>query len=158
MNTHGTDYIDSQGADTRSRVLFLCTHNSSRSQMAEGLLNARFPERYVAFSAGTEARGVHPMAIRVLSEIDIDITQHRSKHLVAFIDQPFDWVITVCSDAEKTCPFFPGGASRLHKGFDDPSAVSGDEETMLAAFRQVRDEIACWIADFFDCGSGQAKA
>lgn len=149
MNTRETDYIDLKRADTGSRVLFLCTHNSSRSQMAEGLLNARFPERYVAFSAGTEARGVHPMAIRALAEIDIDITHHRSKHLEAFIEQPFDWVITVCSDAEKTCPFFPGGVTRLHKGFDDPSAVSGDDEAILAAFRRVRDEIDRWILDFF---------
>ena len=117
--------------------------------MAEGLLNARFPERFVAFSAGTEARGVHPMAIRALAELGIDIADHRSKHLEEFIEQPFDWVITVCSDAERTCPFFPGGKNRLHKGFDDPSAVAGNEEVMLRAFRRVRDEIDRWITVFF---------
>lgn len=149
MNSNGSDYIDRSGLDRRVRVLFLCTHNSSRSQMAEGLLNARLPDRYVAFSAGSEARGVHPMAIRALAELGIDITHHRSKHLEAFLELPFDWVITVCSEADKTCPFFPGGKQRLHKGFDDPSAVSGDGESMLAAFRRVRDEMDRWITAFF---------
>jgi arsenate reductase (thioredoxin) len=128
------------------RVLFLCTHNSSRSQMAEGLLRARGGERYAVFSAGTHPRNVHPMAIQVMREIGIDISAaagHRAKSLDEFAGQPpMDLVVTVCDDAAEECPYFPGARRQEHWGFPDPSAVKGSEEERLAAFRSVRDAIA----------------
>jgi arsenate reductase (thioredoxin) len=128
------------------RVLFLCTHNSSRSQMAEGLLRARGGERYAVFSAGTHPRNVHPMAIQVMREIGIDISEaagHRAKSLDEFAGQPpMDLVVTVCDDAAEECPYFPGARRQEHWGFPDPSVVSGTEEERLAAFRSVRDAIA----------------
>jgi arsenate reductase len=134
------------------RVLFLCTHNSSRSQMAEGLLRARGGARYAVFSAGTHPRGVHPLAIQVMREIGIDISAtagHRAKSLDEFIEQPpMDLVVTVCDDAAEECPFFPGARRQEHWGFPDPSAVTGSEEERLAAFRSVRDAIASRIATF----------
>src|SRR5215467_13386118 len=134
------------------RVLFLCTHNSSRSQMAEGLLRARGGDRYAVFSAGTHPRGVHPLAIQVMREVGIDISEgagHRAKSLDEFVGQPpIDLVVTVCDDAAEECPFFPGARRQEHWGFPDPSAVSGSEEEQLAAFRSVRDAIARRIEAF----------
>jgi arsenate reductase len=134
------------------RVLFLCTHNSSRSQMAEGLLRARGNDRYAVFSAGTHPRAVHPMAIQVMREIDIDISEavgYRAKTLDEFSGQPpMDLVVTVCDDAAEECPYFPGARRHEHWGFPDPSAVTGSEEERLAAFRSVRDAIARRIETF----------
>jgi arsenate reductase (thioredoxin) len=134
------------------RVLFLCTHNSSRSQMAEGLLRARGGARYAIFSAGTHPRGVHPLAIQVMREIGIDISAtagHRAKSLDEFIEQPpMDLVVTVCDDAAEECPYFPRARRQEHWGFPDPSAVTGSEEERLAAFRSVRDAIASRIETF----------
>ena len=123
------------------RVLFLCTHNSARSQMAEGLLRAWGGERYEAHSAGVEATEVRPLAIRAMAELGIDITGHSSKRLDEYIGTPFDYAITVCDDAREACPYFPGARIQLHWSFDDPSAASGSEEERLAVFRRVRDEI-----------------
>jgi arsenate reductase (thioredoxin) len=135
---------------TRQRVLFLCTHNSARSQMAEGLLRHLGGGSVEVASAGTEARGVHPMAVRVMAEIGIDLRGHASKTLDRFVGKPWDDVITVCDHANESCPIFPGATSRLHWSFDDPSAVTGSEEQRLAAFRRVRDEIRArietWLA------------
>ena len=134
------------------RVLFLCTHNSSRSQMAEGLLRARGGDRYAVFSAGTHPRGVHPLAIQVMREIGIDISEaagHRAKSLDEFKGQaPMDLVVTVCDDAAEECPYFPGARRQEHWGFPDPSAVIGSDEERLAAFRSVRDAIAQRIEAF----------
>jgi arsenate reductase (thioredoxin) len=134
------------------RVLFLCTHNSSRSQIAEGLLRARGGDRYAVFSAGTHPRGVHPMAIQVMREIGIDISEaagYRAKSLDEFKGQPpMDLVVTVCDDAAEECPFFPGARRQEHWGFPDPSVVTGSEEERLAAFRSVRDAIARRIEAF----------
>lgn len=123
------------------RVLFLCTHNSARSQMAEGLLRAWGGERFEACSAGVEATEVRPLAIRAMSEIGIDITGQSSKRLETYVGQPFDYAITVCDEAREACPFFPGAQRQLHWSFDDPSAASGTDEERLAVFRRVRDEI-----------------
>ena len=135
-----------------TRVLFLCTHNSSRSQMAEGLLRARGGDRYAVFSAGTHPRGVHPLAIQVMREIGIDISEptgHRAKSLDEFAGQPpMDLVVTVCDDAAEECPYFPGARRQEHWSFPDPSAVTGSEEERLAAFRSVRDAIAERIGGF----------
>jgi len=121
-----------------ARVLILCTANSARSQMAEGVLRRMAGGQVEAFSAGTQPSVVNPWAIRVMREIDIDISGQRSKSVDEFRGQPFDAVITVCDRAAETCPIFPGKAERLHWSFLDPAAVEGDE-ARLAAFRAVRD-------------------
>jgi arsenate reductase (thioredoxin) len=129
----------------RRRVLFLCVHNSARSQMAEGLLRAWGGDRFDSHSAGSEATEVRPLAIRVMAELGIDISRQRSKTTDDFAGQEFDEVITVCDESKEACPYFPGSASRRNWSFDDPSAASGTEEELLASFRRVRDEIAARI-------------
>lgn len=125
----------------KKRVLFLCTHNSARSQMAEGLLRAMAGDRFEVFSAGTEATRVHPLAIEAMREIGIDISRQRSKTLDELRGEPFDSVITVCDRANESCPIFPGGTERIHWSFDDPSAATGSDEERLRAFRKVRDKL-----------------
>ena len=127
------------------RVLFLCVHNSARSQMAEGLLRARGGDRFEAFSAGAEATEVRPLAIRAMAELGIDIAGHRSKTTDEYAGQEFDEVITVCDDAKEACPYFPGARRRRNWSFEDPSAATGSEEERLEVFRRVRDEIAARI-------------
>jgi arsenate reductase (thioredoxin) len=131
----------------RSRVLFLCTHNSARSQMAEGLLRQIAGDRFEVHSAGTEATLVRPLAIRAMAEIGVDISCQVSKTLDRYLREPFDHVITVCDDANEACPFFPGAVSRLHWSFEDPSRALGSEEERLAVFRSVRDRIRKRIED-----------
>ena len=131
------------------RVLFLCTHNSSRSQMAEGLLRARGGGKYEVLSAGTQPREVHPLAVKAVREIGLDISSHRAKSLEEFRDQPpMDLVITVCDEAAEACPYFPNARQQVHWGFPDPSRVTGSEEERLAAFRHIRDVIATRINRF----------
>ena len=132
----------------KKRVLFLCTHNSCRSQMAEGLVNHFLGDRFEAFSAGTEATRVNPLAARVMAELGIDLAAHRSKTLDEFAGQPFDYVITLCGDANEKCPLFFGGVQREHIGFDDPSRLKGKEENVLPEYRRVRDEIKERISQF----------
>ena len=131
------------GADVaqRSRVLFLCTHNSARSQMAEGLLRHLAGDRFEVYSAGTEATHVRPLAIRAMDEIGVDISGQESETLDRYLEEPFDYVITVCDDANEACPFFPGATTRLHWSLRDPSQARGSEEVRLAAFRSVRNEL-----------------
>jgi len=131
------------------RVLFLCTHNSSRSQMAEGLLRARGGSVYEVFSAGTQPRVVHPLAIKVMREIGIDISGHRAKSMEEFQSlPPMDLVVTVCDEAAEACPYFPNARRQVHWGFPDPSRVEGSEEERLAVFRHTRDLIATRINQF----------
>ena len=138
-----------QTEDHPMRVLFLCTHNSSRSQMAEGLLRSRGGNTYEVFSAGTQPRSVHPLAIQSMSEIGIDLSQHRAKGIEEFAAaSPMDLVITVCDEAAEACPFFPNARQQVHWGFSDPSQVTGSEEERLAAFRHVRDLIAAKMNQF----------
>jgi arsenate reductase len=125
----------------RQRVLFLCTHNSARSQMAEALLRHLGGGRFEAFSAGTEATQVRPLAIRAMLELGIDISAHESKTLDRYLDQPFDKVITVCDQAHEACPMFFGARERVHWSFPDPSKATGCEEEQLATYRDVRDAI-----------------
>jgi arsenate reductase (thioredoxin) len=134
--------------DDRRRVIFVCTHNSARSQMAEGMLRAWGGARYEAFSAGTEATRVRPEAIAVMREAGIDITGHTSKTLEPFIGEPFDWLITVCDQANEACPTLPGVQRRAHWSVEDPSAITADEETRLAAFRTARDDLAARVRAF----------
>ena len=123
------------------KVLLLCTHNSCRSQMAEGIVNHHLGDRFQAFSAGTEATRVNPLAIRVMTEIGIDISSHQSKTMDQFSGEHFDHVITLCGDANEKCPLFFGGVKRSHLGFDDPFRLTGSEEAVLPEYRRVRDEI-----------------
>ena len=125
----------------KQRVLFLCTHNSARSQMAEGLLRHLGGDRFEAFSAGTEATRVRPLAVRTMGELGIDISGQESKALNRYLDQAFDKVITVCDQANEACPIFSGARERLHWSFPDPSRATGAEEEQLAIYREVRDGI-----------------
>lgn len=130
--------------DEKTKVLFLCTHNSARSQMAEGLLRSlasQTGERFEVASAGTEATRVRPEAQEAMAELDIDISSQKSKTLKRYLDEPFDYVVTVCDDAGESCPAFPGPAKRLHWSLPDPSAAEGSEEKRLAVFRSVRDRL-----------------
>ena len=135
--------------DETKKILFICTHNSARSQIAEGLINSLYGEKYKAYSAGTEPSWVNPYAIKVMNEIGIDISKQNSKGLDKFINQDFDFVITVCDNANENCPFFPGGKERMHKSFKDPAAVTGNDMTKLTAFREARDEIMTWLNEQF---------
>jgi arsenate reductase (thioredoxin) len=135
----------------KTRVLFLCTHNSARSQMAEGFLRSIAGDRLVIASAGLEPAGVHPLAIRVMQEIGIDISGQTSKPVKPFLGEVWHYVITVCDHANEYCPIFPFPSRRLHWGFPDPSQASGTEEERLQVFRRVRDEIflkiRAWLAE-----------
>ena len=123
-------------------VLILCTGNSCRSHLAEGILRAAVGNHLRVASAGSKPAGhVHPLAIQVMKEIGIDLAQHHSKHLNEFLNQPVETVITVCGNADQACPVFPGQVNRHHWGFDDPAHATGTEEEKLAIFRRVRDEI-----------------
>jgi arsenate reductase (thioredoxin) len=125
----------------KRRVLFICTHNSARSQMAEGLLRHLGNDQFEAFSAGTEATFVRPMAIQVMTELGIDISHQQSKTLDRYLGEPFDDVITVCDTAAEACPAFPDAVRRRHWSFEDPSKATGSESEKLQVYRQVRDEI-----------------
>ncbi len=125
----------------KKRVLVLCTGNSARSQLAEGLLRHDGGERFEVESAGTIASFVRPQAIAAMKEIGIDISGHRSKCVDEFTGQDFDYVITVCDNAKENCPVFPGKTQRIHWSFDDPAEAEGTEDEKLAVFRRVRDQI-----------------
>ena len=137
----------------RINVLFLCTGNSARSQMAEALLRHLAGDRFEAFSAGLEPKGLHPLTVQVMREISLDVSDQRSKDVREYLGrQPFGYLITVCSHADAHCPAaFPGVGQRLHWDFDDPAAVAGSEQDRLAKFRQVRDAIAArlraWLTE-----------
>jgi arsenate reductase len=129
----------------KKRFLILCTGNSARSQMAEGLLRHDAGDRFEVESAGTRPSAVRPEAITAMAEIGIDISRQRSKHADEFTGQHFDYVLTVCDHAREVCPIFPDGTTTLHHSFDDPAAAAGSEEERLAVFRRVRDEIRRWL-------------
>jgi arsenate reductase len=134
----------------KTRVLFLCTHNSARSQMAEGFLRAMAGDQFEVASAGTEATRVHPLAITAMAEIGIDLSGHTSKTLDAFLALPWDYVITVCDAANERCPLFPGAGSRIHWSFDDPSQATGSDAQRLEVFRRVRDDIHARLREWLD--------
>jgi len=133
----------------KKRVLILCTGNSARSQMAEGLLRYDSGDRFDVESAGTKPGHVRPEAITVMKEIGIDISRHRSKSVDEFANENFDYVLTVCDNAKESCPIYPGHANRLHHSFVDPAAIEGSESERLAAFRRVRDEIRRYLQTRF---------
>ena len=132
----------------KTRILFLCTGNSCRSQMAEGLLRSLAGDRFDIESAGTEATHVRPLAMKAMAEIGIDLSGQRSKTLDQFVAQPWDFVITVCDTANEACPIFPAAAKRLHWSFPDPSRATGTEEAQLHVFRNVRDAIKMRLEDW----------
>lgn len=134
--------------ENRPRVLILCTGNSARSQMAEGLLRRLGGMRYEVFSAGTKPVGLNPLAIEAMLEVGIDISAQRSKSVAEFAGQEFATVITVCDNAAEECPVFPGAPQRVHWSVTDPAAVSGTKEEKLGAFRKVRDELERRIQSF----------
>ena len=132
----------------KKRVLILCTGNSARSQMAEGLLRHDAGGHFEVFSAGTKPSRVRPEAIATMVELGIDISEHRSKSVDEFAGQHFDYILTVCDNARESCPVFPDQSVRLHHSFDDPAAVQGTYEERLAAFRRVRDQLRAYLTDF----------
>jgi arsenate reductase (thioredoxin) len=133
---------------TKRRVLFVCVHNSARSQMAEGMLRAWAGDRFEVASGGTEASVVRPEAIAVMAELGIDISGHASKTVEQFMGQPWDWLIPVCEEACDACPYVPGAKAVLRWSFDDPAAATGSDEQRLGEFRRVRDELANQVHSF----------
>jgi arsenate reductase len=138
--------------NNKKRVLILCTGNSARSQMAEGLLRHDAGTQFEVESAGTKPGSVRTEAIEAMRELGIDISGQRSKSVEEFSRQHFDYVITVCDSARETCPVFFGGAKRLHHDFDDPAALNGSAQERLALFRRVRDELRAYLAEFTKAG------
>jgi len=130
---------------TKTRVIFVCTANAARSQMAEGLLRAKYGDRFEVFSAGTRQTKVSTSAIAVMQEIGIDISRHRSKTLDEFRGVSFDIAVTLCDNAHSVCPIIPGAKKTIHHGFSDPHRIPGSDETILDGYRRVRDDIAEWI-------------
>ena len=130
-------------------ILFICTHNSARSQIAEALVNRSMPEKYQAFSAGPEPTIINPYAVKSLAEIGIDISMNKAKHVNTYRGRTFDYVVTVCDHARETCPFFPGAKKYLHQGFEDPSRFAGTDEENSSRFRHLRDDIESWITSTF---------
>ncbi len=129
----------------KTRILFICTANAARSQMAEGLLRAKYGDRFEVFSAGTRKTKVSTRAIAVMQEIGIDISPHHSKTIAEFAGVSFDCAVTLCDNARAACPIVPGATRTIHKGFTDPHLVPGTEEEVLCGYRKVRDDIAAWI-------------
>ena len=129
------------------KILFICTHNSARSQMAEGIVNSLFNENFEAYSAGTEISFVRPEAIKVMQELGIDISNQYSKHIKEFYGIDFDLVVTVCDNAKQVCPVFPGSKRMIHNSFPDPSDMKGTEKEKLNCYRNIRDQIFNWIKE-----------
>lgn len=134
---------------SKKEVLFICNHNSARSQMAEGLLKSLNGEYYDVYSAGSNPSTVNPYAVKVLEEVNVDISSNRSKSLKEFEGFEFDYVVTVCGGEGEVCPFFQGGKNYLHKSFEDPTTVDGSDNEKTDAFRRIRDEIKEWIIEIF---------
>ena len=134
----------------KKRILFLCTGNSCRSQMAEGFLRHMAGDKFEVFSAGIKPTQVNPLAIKVMAEVGVDISKHRSKSAMEFIGQQFDYVVTVCDNAKQTCPIFPGKYEKIHWDLEDPAEAKGNEEERLIFFRRIRDEIKNMISNFKD--------
>jgi len=135
--------------DNKKKVLFLCTHNSARSQMAEGILKNLYGNKFEVYSAGTEPSRVNPFAIKAMEELRVDISSNKSKSVNCYKDTPIDYVVTVCDSAKEVCSTFPGAKQTIHKSFRDPSQFRGTDEEILSGFREVRDEIKEWVRDKF---------
>ena len=136
----------------KKKIIFLCTQNSARSQMAEGLMGTLFGEEYEVFSAGTDPYRVNPFAIKAMELDGIDISNYRSKSIDEYLGVKFDWVVTVCDNARENCPFIPYGQRYLHQNFTDPASIKGSDEEVLAEFEKVREEIKAWLVENFGRG------
>ena len=132
----------------KKKILFLCTGNSCRSQMAEGFLNNLGRERFIAFSAGSKPSSINPFAVRVMQEKGIDISNNKSEHLDKYLSDVFDYIITVCDNAKDSCPIFPGNHNKLHWDIEDPAEYAGTEEEILNFFRTIRDKIESNVREF----------
>ena len=133
----------------KKRILFICTHNSARSQMAEAFLKTLFPERFEAYSAGTQPGKLNPFVVKAMVEVGMDISGNHTKSVDEFKGDKFDLVVTVCDQAKETCPYFPGAKDYLHRNFEDPSTFTGSEEEIMEKVRQVRDNIKNWVLETF---------
>jgi len=133
----------------KKKVLFVCTHNAVRSQIAEAFLNHIYGDRYMAFSAGSDPSQIDPIVIMVMQEFGIDLRDYKSKGLDVFRYDRFDYVVTVCDQAQETCPYFPEGHERIHKSFTDPAKFQGSPDEVLKEYRRIRDEINKWIEKEF---------
>ena len=136
----------------KKKVLFICTQNSARSQMAEGLLRSMYGDRFEVFSAGTNPGRVNPFAIEAMKKAGVDISSHRSKSIDEFMEVEIDYAVTVCDNAKESCPYFPEAKVLLHHSFSDPAALTGGDEVILAEFERVRDEIRVWIEEAVSTG------
>ena len=134
----------------KKKILFICTGNSARSQIAEGLVNSLFLNNFEASSGGINPSKVNPYAVEVMKEIGIDISHHRSKNIRDFYGKDFDLVVTVCDNAKKVCPVFPGVKNMIHSSFNDPAEATGTKEQITAVFRNVRDQIKEWLIDYLE--------
>ncbi|MBN1471705.1 MAG: arsenate reductase ArsC [Syntrophaceae bacterium] len=134
----------------RKSVLFLCTHNAVRSQMAEAFLNHLYGDRYSAFSAGSDPARIDPLVVMVMKEIGMDVSANQSKNVSVFQGRHFDYVVTVCDHVQESCPYFPEGNVRIHKSFPDPSRFQGSSDDKIKEFNRVRDEIKMWIEKEFN--------
>jgi len=133
----------------KKRSLFICTHNSARSQMAEAFLKTLFPERFEVYSAGTQPGKLNPFVVKAMVEVGMDISGNHTKSVDEFKVDKFDLVVTVCDQAKETCPYFPGAKDYLHRNFEDPSTFTGSEEEIMEKVRQVRDNIKNWVLETF---------
>ncbi|QLH74910.1 MAG: arsenate reductase ArsC [Methanomassiliicoccales archaeon] len=136
-------------AKSKQTILFICQGNNARSLMAEGLVNHLFKDRYEAFSAGTQPSKVDPLAVKVMKEIGIDITKARSKNVDTYYGKPFDYVVTLCDEAEEECSFFIQGKDYIHESFPDPTKLEGSEEKVISDYRKVRDGIRAFVKETF---------
>jgi arsenate reductase len=136
-------------------VLFICTHNAARSQMAEAFTRSLLGDRWEAASAGASPTAVNPLVVRAMAELGVDISGARSKSVEEFRGRSFDAVATLCDRARESCPFFPASGERIHMGFDDPSALRGSEEDLLRELRRIRDEIRSWVLERFGGEGGE---
>jgi len=135
--------------EDKKKILFLCTHNAARSQMAEGLINAMYDDTYEAFSAGTYPTELHPCAVAVMAEVAIDISAQRAKPFHEYLNASFDYVVTMSADAQENCPIFPGGAEYLHHAFVNPGSIPAPDNDRCASGRHVRDQIEEWLRETF---------
>ena len=133
----------------KKRILFICTHNSARSQMAEAFLKTLFPERFEVYSAGTQPGKLNPFVVKAMVEVGMDISGNHTKSVDEFKGDKFDLVVTVCDQAKETCPYFPGALGYLHRNFEDPSTFTGSEEEIMEKVRQVRENIKNWVLETF---------
>ena len=143
--------VKTLGSSRKKRILFICAHNAGRSQIAEGVVNHLLGDRFYAKSGGTKPSSVNPYVIKAMAEVGIDISGHRSKNIKDLSEPEFDFVVTMCSEDDDICPFYPGEV-HIHQAFDDPSRITGTDDEIMVGVRRIRDEIMAWIESEFNEG------